>query len=54
MYGKNDFAEISNNLTRYRFEDNFVELSNNYVGKCMRCMMSNAAKHCDISAIDQF
>jgi len=24
IHGKNDFAEISKNLARYRFEDNFV------------------------------
>ena len=26
-YGKNNFAEISKNLTRYRSENNFVEPS---------------------------
>jgi len=27
LHGKNDFAEISKNLARYRFENNFVEPS---------------------------
>jgi len=27
MYGKNSFAELSKNLTRYRFENNFVRPS---------------------------
>jgi len=27
LYGKNDFAEVSKNLARYRSENNFVELS---------------------------
>jgi len=32
MYGGNDFAEISKNLTRYKSETNFVGLlSNNYI-----------------------
>jgi len=26
-HGKNDFAEISKNLARYRFENNFIGLS---------------------------
>jgi len=28
MHGKNDFAKISKNLAKYRFENNFVGLSN--------------------------
>jgi len=24
IYGKNDFAEVSKNLTRFRYENNFV------------------------------
>jgi len=27
LHGKNDFAEISKNLARYRFENNFIGLS---------------------------
>jgi len=29
-HGKNDFAEVSKILGRYRFENNFVKLSNYY------------------------
>jgi len=28
---KNDFAEVSKNSVRYRFKNNFIELSNNYI-----------------------
>jgi len=27
MHEKNDFAEVSKNLARYRFKNNFIELS---------------------------
>jgi len=27
VHEKNDFAEVSKNLTRYRFENSFIELS---------------------------
>jgi len=27
IHGKNGFAEVSKNLARYRFENNFIELS---------------------------
>jgi len=30
LHGKNNFAEVSKNLARYRFENN-VECQNNYV-----------------------
>jgi len=26
MYGKNNFVEVSKNLAKYRFKNNFVEL----------------------------
>jgi len=39
---KNDYAEILKNLVRYRFKNNFVGLSKNYVENSS--MMSNAAK----------
>ena len=42
----NDFAEISENLTKYRSKYNFVGLQNN----CAGSMMSNAAKSFDILA----
>jgi len=33
MYKKNDFAEISKNVSRYIFEDNILlDYENNYVG----------------------
>ena len=43
---KNDFVEISKSLDRYRFESNFVEYQNNYVGNSS--MMNNASKNFDI------
>ena len=44
MHEKNDFAEVSKNLDRYKSENNFVGLSkNNYVGNSS--MMRNATKY---------
>ena len=45
MRGNNDF-EVSKNLARYRFENNFVDHQNNYAG--YSSMLSNAAKTLDI------
>jgi len=38
-HGKNDFTEISKNLARYRYENNFLN-QNNYVG-CSNIIANN-------------
>jgi len=45
-HGKNDFAEIFKNLTRYKSENNFVNYQNYYVD-CSNTI-SNVAKNFDI------
>jgi len=49
VHEKNDFAAISKNLGKYRFENNFGLQKNNYIK--ISSMMSNAAKF-DILAIN--
>jgi len=49
IHRKNEFAEISKNLIRYRSENNFVRPQNNCVRNLN--MMSNAAKNFDILSV---
>ena len=46
IYKKNDFAEISKNLAKYRSENNFVESSKIY----SKHVVNNAAKNVNIVA----
>jgi len=43
IYGNNDFTEISKNIVRYRFENNFVRPSTGYWNVKTFCSIAHHA-----------